>query len=64
MSVETIIKEIENADEIEILEFDFSECFKIMREMEDAMNTFVDRCENGSIRSKKTYAQFKSILGR
>jgi len=31
--------------------------------MEAAMKTFVERVDNGSIRSKKTYAQFKNILG-
>ncbi len=30
--------------------------------MEKAMKTFVLRCEEGSIRSRKTYASFKSIL--
>ena len=63
-NVETIIQNIEQADEVEILEFDFDPCFRLMREMEEAMNTFVDRCEEGSIRSRKTYQQFKAILGR
>ncbi len=32
--------------------------------LEDALNTFVDRVEEGSIRSRKTYSQFKDLLGR
>ena len=32
-------------------------------QMIEAMETFVLRCDEGSIRSKKTYAQFKNILG-
>ncbi len=31
-------------------------------EMRDAMQEFVDRCDNGEILSKYTYAKFKSIL--
>ena len=30
--------------------------------MRDAMQEFVDRCENGEILSKYTYAKFKEIL--
>lgn len=61
--VEKIIKGIEQADEIEIMEYDFEPCFRLMREMEDAMTTFVKRVEAGEVRSTKTYAQFKAILG-
>lgn len=32
--VESIIKKINEADEVEIMEFDFEPCFKLMREME------------------------------
>ena len=32
--------------------------------MENAMNMFVDRVENGEIESQRTYLQFKQILGR
>jgi len=35
--VEAIIKAIEEADEIEIMEFDFEPCFKLMREMEESL---------------------------
>lgn len=31
-------------------------------EMQKAMIRFVIRCDNGEIRSKKTYAEFKEIL--
>ncbi len=61
--VESIIKKINDADEVEILEFDFEPCFKLMREMEKAMNTFVERVNKGEVRSKRTYTQFKNILG-
>lgn len=30
--------------------------------MLEAMQEFVDRCDRGEVRSKKTYAQFKSII--
>jgi hypothetical protein len=60
---EEIIEQIEQADEIEILEFDFEPCFKIMRDMESAMKTFIDRVDKGEVRSTKTYNQFKTILG-
>lgn len=33
-----------------------------IREMRKAMQTFVDRVEDGSIKSTKTYNQFKEIL--
>jgi len=36
--------------------------FARIRQLERAMQTFVARCEEGSIRSKKTYAQFKELL--
>lgn len=32
--VEKIIKEISEADDVEIMEFDFKPCFALMREME------------------------------
>jgi len=35
----------------------------IMMEMEDAMKLFVARVDEGSIRSVRTYASFKEILG-
>ena len=35
---EKIIQEIESADEIDIMEFDFNECFTYMREMERCLN--------------------------
>ncbi len=60
--VEKIINSICHADEIEIMEFDFAECFTMMRDMESAMTNFVRRVDEGSIRSVKTYNQFKLIL--
>jgi len=62
-NVERIIEKIEQADEVEIMEFDFDPCFRLMREMEEAMTTFVERVDKGEVRSKKTYSQFKAILG-
>ena len=34
-----------------------------IEELEDAMRTFVARCEAGEILSKRTYEQFKGLLG-
>lgn len=61
--VEKFINEISEADEVEIMEFDFKPCFDLMRNMEAAMKTFVERVDAGEVRSKKTYKQFKEILG-
>ena len=33
------------------------------REMERAMQKFIDRCERREVRSVKTYSEFKEILG-
>ncbi len=33
MNIEKIISDIENADEVEIMEFDFDKCFTALREM-------------------------------
>lgn len=41
---------------------DVKELIERMEDLEDAMQTFVTRVEEGSIRSRKTYAQFKSLL--
>lgn len=41
---------------------ELNETFKYMAEMEIAMAKFVDRCEIGEIRSRKTYSEFKRIL--
>jgi len=35
--VEKIISDIVNADEVEIMEFDFTECFTALREMRNAL---------------------------
>ncbi len=34
-----------------------------MEQMRAAMQEFVDRVDKGEVRSKRTYAQFKEILG-
>ena len=62
--LEKIIKEIQEAESVELdgFDFDFDECFKLMREMEYAMSNFVDRVEKGEVRSTRTYNQFKKIL--
>ena len=36
----------------------------VEEEMRDAMQEFVDRCENGEILSRYTYAKFQEILER
>lgn len=59
---EEIIGSINNACEVEIMEFDFDPCFDLMRKMEAAMRLFIDRVDNGEVHSVKTYAQFKEIL--
>lgn len=32
--------------------------------LREALQLFVDRCDKGEIRSKRTYAQFKALLDR
>lgn len=32
--------------------------------LREAMQLFVDRCDRGEVRSKRTYAQFKELLGQ
>jgi len=34
------------------------------REMQEAMQEFVDRCERGEVRSRHTYRKFEKILAR
>lgn len=59
--IKRLLVEIENHDVYE--EFDFSELFETVLLMESAMIKFIRRVEEGSIRSNKTYASFKEILG-
>lgn len=61
--VDEIINEIKNTNEVEIMEFNFNPCFDMLREMENAMKIFINRVDIGEVRSKRTYAQFKEILG-
>jgi hypothetical protein len=60
--VEKIIEEIEQCSESELISFDFRPCFRLMRDMSDAMETLVKRVDAGEARSTKTYNQFKAIL--
>ena len=41
VNVEKIITEIESTDEIEIMEYDFNECFTALREMAYLINAFI-----------------------
>lgn len=34
------------------------------QKLREAMQWFVDRCDNGEVRSKKTYARFKELLNK
>ena len=42
MKAEQIIEKIEELDEVEIMEFDFNECFTYMRELELCMKNIID----------------------
>lgn len=37
---------------------------RVLRAAHTAMSTFCDRVEKGEVRSKRTYAEFCTILGR
>ena len=41
-----------------------NDLLSINKQMQDAMQLFVDKVDRGEIRSKKTYASFKFILGQ
>lgn len=43
--VEEIIKSIQDADEIEILEFDFEPCFHRLRKMEEVLKELISMYE-------------------
>ena len=46
-------------------EYAAQECTKAearIDELVEAMEWFVKRCENGEVRSKKTYARFKELI--
>ena len=60
--IEQMIEEVNMCDETDIMEYNFDPLWKLIREMESVMKTFVDRVEAGTIRSTRTYNQFKEIL--
>ena len=60
--VEKYIDEIGNADEVELLEYDFVPVFEKLRQMESAMQRFVTRVDKGEVRSTKTYLEFVEVL--
>lgn len=60
--LEGIIEVVDGLDEFEIVEYDFKPLWEKARAMESAMKTFVERVEAGTIRSTRTYTQFKEIL--
>jgi len=52
LDVELIIKKIEEADEVEIMEYDFNECFTALREMHHALSV-----------CKETFDFFREVRG-
>lgn len=62
-NVNKIIDQIEGADEVQLMEFDFKPLFVLMKDMESAMAEFVRRVDAGEVRSTKTYKRFKAVLG-
>ncbi len=60
---EKIIEDLYDLDTASMLDFDsLAACIEYMKEMEQAMTTFVERVDKGEVQSKRTYAQFKTIL--
>ena len=56
---EKIISEIEEADEVEIMEFDFDACFTYMREMERQLRFLID---NDSINDSSIDKEIESLI--
>ena len=55
IEVEKIIEKVQLADEVELMEYDFSECFTALREMKRVIQMcFDDSCKPSGKVSKKT----------
>ena len=60
---EEIIEDLYDKNKLGMLNFtSLAACIEYMKEMEQAMTTFVERVDKGEVQSKRTYAQFKKIL--
>lgn len=46
------------------LHFEIKQLKKRETELREAMQWFVNRCDNGEVRSKKTYKKFKELLNK
>lgn len=57
MQIEKIIKNIEDADDVEIVEFDFSECFTALRGMRDILCAIVDLEDSGLMETPRLRLQ-------
>lgn len=62
--VEAIIKEIQEADEMEILEFDFEPCFKLMREMENKLDCGISKRERYLMQEAMNAAAHCTVLDK
>jgi hypothetical protein len=67
--LENIIKAIDEADEVEIMEFDFKPCFKLMRELEqerdqlkDDLKTEYNDLEDSLVKKEDEIDQLKQQL--
>ncbi len=61
--IEQLKKEIERLEDNEVILAD--EVIRLGQEntiLKEAMQWFIDRCDKGEVRSKKTYARFKELL--
>lgn len=57
MDIEEIIKEILSADEVEIMEFDFKDCFVALRGMRDILQNIVDLEDSGLMETPRLRIQ-------
>lgn len=63
IDVEKMIDQIERADEVEIMEFDFSEVFKALRDMRKVCQmAFDDACSPSGKVSKRTSLQLMRVV--
>ena len=46
-----------------VIEKELTERDSRIKELEEAMQWFVDRCDNGEVRSIRTYDRYKELLG-